>query len=602
MTTTVDKGGIPEADRAPARDKGGPTIVVLPFATDRPEHASVAEGIAETLSGALGRTGELTVLAHATARAMAARGAEPGVVAEATGADYLLTGRIRDAGSRLRVTAELSELATGRALWSACHEGASDDPFALEDSVTEAVIGRLLPRIRKEEIARAHARPTESLAARDLVLQAYPHLWTHRAEDNAEALALLNQALALDPGFGRAAALAAWAHAQRVVYLWGGSEDDRAAAQRLVAAAAVHGRDDPTTLAAMAAARTLLEGAFTEARLLAERALAIDPTHAWALSRLGYTHLYAGEVEPAIAAFEKSIRLSPVDPMVFNNLMGIADAHFYAGRSAEAVAWAERALAENPAMTWAYRELAVYLADAGELEGARAALSRFVETRPGVSLHDVERNLAPLRPWFGDRYRAALRQVWPGARNAPAVARPLEASMRREDEENAWHLVFDGVAVTLPDLKGLHDLARLLARPGKEFHCLDLAGRSDADRGAAVLDERGRLEVSQRIRELQEELAEAEDMHDIGRAESLRGDLDHLVDALSRALGIGGRLRRVGDLAERARSTVTWRIRHAIRRIGKAHPGLQRHLENSIRTGSFCSYQPERPCRWEIVT
>jgi len=58
--------------------------------------------------------------------------------------------------------------------------------------------------------------------------------------------------------------------------------------------------------------------------------------------------------------------------------------------------------------------------------------------------------------------------------------------------------------------------------------------------------------------------------------------------------------RRMGDLAERARSTVTWRIRHAIRRIGQAHPALGRHLANAVRTGLFCSYRPERRIDWRI--
>ncbi|MFP3921577.1 MAG: hypothetical protein ACLFPA_04915 [Dichotomicrobium sp.] len=85
------------------------------------------------------------------------------------------------------------------------------------------------------------------------------------------------------------------------------------------------------------------------------------------------------------------------------------------------------------------------------------------------------------------------------------------------------------------------------------------------------------------------------------RAEKHQAELDQLIEELSRALGIGGRDRRLGSLAERARSTVTWRIRHAITRIERDHPQLGRHLANSIRTGTFCSYQPERRIAWKIA-
>lgn len=116
-----------------------------------------------------------------------------------------------------------------------------------------------------------------------------------------------------------------------------------------------------------------------------------------------------------------------------------------------------------------------------------------------------------------------------------------------------------------------------------------------------MLDARGREAIKLRVRELQEELAEAEDMNDIGRAEQLRDEMDRLVESLSNALGLGGRSRRLGDLAERARSTVTWRIRHAIRRVEQAHPTLGRHLSNSVRTGLFSCYRPERGIAWRIA-
>ena len=136
-------------------------------------------------------------------------------------------------------------------------------------------------------------------------------------------------------------------------------------------------------------------------------------------------------------------------------------------------------------------------------------------------------------------------------------------------------LEFAGGRAHAPDMKGLRDIRRLLERPGEEVHCLDLADRSEESFGGdAALDAPARAALKARIRDLQEELAEAEDMNDIGRADRLRGEMDQLVDALAGALGLGGRSRRLGSLAERARSSVTWRIRHAVRKLGAANPAL----------------------------
>jgi TolB-like protein/Tfp pilus assembly protein PilF len=124
------------------------------------------------------------------------------------------------------------------------------------------------------------------------------------------------------------------------------------------------------------------------------------------------------------------------------------------------------------------------------------------------------------------------------------------------------------------------------------------AGLAHGD--APVLDERARRELRARVRELQQEIDEADSVHDAARAERAREELDQIVEHLSGALGIGGRARPLGSAAERARSAVTWRIRNAIRKIASAHSRLGRHLENSVRTGTFCVYEPETPTNWVL--
>ena len=88
--------------------------------------------------------------------------------------------------------------------------------------------------------------------------------------------------------------------------------------------------------------------------------------------------------------------------------------------------------------------------------------------------------------------------------------------------------------------------------------------------------------------------------NDPGRAEPLEEEQERLLDEMRKATGLGGRDRKMGDAAERARSAVTWRIRNAIKKLEAAHPALARHLVNSVKTGVFCSYTPEKETRWFV--
>ena len=160
---------------------------------------------------------------------------------------------------------------------------------------------------------------------------------------------------------------------------------------------------------------------------------------------------------------------------------------------------------------------------------------------------------------------------------------------------------FEHEVAHVPGVRGFEDIAQLLSRSAEEVHCAELAGKSVATSGGApVLDEQARRSYRARLREIESDLAEAEAHNDPQRCEQLAGEKEMLLDELRKATGLGGRGRRMGDDAERARSAVTWRIRHAIKKIEAAHPRLARHFANSIKTGVFCSYQPETETQWFV--
>ncbi len=164
-----------------------------------------------------------------------------------------------------------------------------------------------------------------------------------------------------------------------------------------------------------------------------------------------------------------------------------------------------------------------------------------------------------------------------------------------------WEIGLGDEVVTVRATKGMGDLATLLRAGGREVHCLELMGGAVDEQGTGeVLDGAARRAYEQRVRDLQHELDEAEDANDRGRAERARAELDAVVDDLLAALGLGGPARPSGGSAERARSAVTQRVRATIRRIDAVHPRLGRHLRAAVRTGTFCSYTPEEPVRWQL--
>jgi hypothetical protein len=187
------------------------------------------------------------------------------------------------------------------------------------------------------------------------------------------------------------------------------------------------------------------------------------------------------------------------------------------------------------------------------------------------------------------------------------------AALRREGDY--WSLVYAGVTGQLKDMKGLHYLVQLLRHPGRDFHVIELVGqangavpddpelcRAPSAIGLPLLDATAKAAYRRRLVELREDLAEAERFHEARRAERARAEADMLTEQLAAAVGLGGRDRSTGSTAERARTTVTHRLRAVIRRIAQHHPGLGDHLTARVRTGTFCSYQPdpERPIVWAV--
>ena len=241
-----------------------------------------------------------------------------------------------------------------------------------------------------------------------------------------------------------------------------------------------------------------------------------------------------------------------------------------------------------------------------------APLARTAATLPTATLVGAGYELVPLpdsdaRP-LGRREAIAmvvrlLADAAPVAGTAPAARAPQadDASPSLVERGPVWEVSYRGHIVTVRASKGMADLAVLLASPGREHHCLDLAGaRAQAASTGEVIDAAARRAYEARIRDLQEDVDDAELAHDLARAERAQAELDALVDHLTAAIGHGRRTRRASGTAERARTAVTQRLRATMRQLTDTHPDLGRHLRASVNTGLYCSYTPPDDTTWHV--
>ncbi len=389
-----------------------PSIVVLPFdnMSAEPGQDYLADGIVEAITAALSCIRSFFVIARTSAFTYKGRATNARDVGKELGVAYLLEGSVQKAGNRLRIIVQLIETEAGAHVWSSRFDGDIDEFFDLEDRITEQVAGALQPSIRIAEIERSRRKRPQDLGSYDYTMRAMPHVWALEKEESAKALELLEQALAIDPQYPLALSLAGWCHAQRSVYNWA---DDIAASQAIARSlaerAAEMSGDDPFILAVLGAVHTFVRNHGT-ARVLLERAVALDPNAAWAWSRLGWLEDYADRPEQAIMNFERALRLSPIDPMNFNNYVGIASAHEVAQDYDQAAAFYRRALEERPNASWIYRNLASSLSGAGRVDEAKQAFAEVMRFYPDLTMSRIKEAMV-FSPAVLDRMAANLRKL-----------------------------------------------------------------------------------------------------------------------------------------------------------------------------------------------
>jgi adenylate cyclase len=376
---------------SPPRTFERPALAILPFDLIGPETYRTS-GIGDEIAAALYRLHWVTVTPSPSAR-------------------YHLRGKVRHDGMRrLRVTAALIDATTGRYLWAGHWDGALDDPFGFEDRVSARIAHALQPTLRNAEIERACRTEAEQLSAWELTMRALPKMHSFEPAAEAAALELLERAIQLAPQDPLPVSVAAWCHGQRASHHLAPRPDkEREAARVLAAQGMLLNSGDALAETMLAAACTLAHDLVT-ASVHAERAIELDGGSAWAWGRKAWVHVCRGEPTEAIEGFQVARALAPIDPLSFLCSIGIASAHFEAGRYDEAIQWYRRGLAEQPKAVSINRFLTPSYLLAGRKEEAKRSLADLVAAFPNLTIAQVKMCLPYSRSYF-DRAAEGLERA-----------------------------------------------------------------------------------------------------------------------------------------------------------------------------------------------
>jgi TolB-like protein len=403
----------PQIDLSPTLPEK-PSIVVLPFQnmSGDPEQEYFADGMVEDIITALSRFKSLFVIARNSSFVYKGRAVDVKQVGRELGVRYVLEGSVRKSSSRVRITAQLIDSATGAHLWADRFDGELEDVFDLQDQVTASVIGAIAPKLEQVEIERAKRKPTESLDAYDYYLRGLANSSQWSKEPTDEALHMFYRAIELDPGFAAAYGMAAYCFVMRKGNRW---IIDRASevaeAARLSRLAVDLGADDAVALAGGGYTLAFVVHEVEKGSAYIDRAIALNANFATALVSSSWAKAFLGESDEAIKRATSSMRLSPLDPFSFRALGAIGLAHFIAGRYDEASSWGEKSMQLRPH----YLPAICYVAAAQELAGrhseALKMMAHLREVDPAMRVSDVK-DWMPIRSADGvARYEDGLRRA-----------------------------------------------------------------------------------------------------------------------------------------------------------------------------------------------
>jgi adenylate cyclase len=403
-------------DAGPQSSLDRPSVAVLPFAnlSGDPQQDYFSDGITEDITTELSRFSELMVIGRNSAFQYKGKAVDLRQIGRELNARYLLEGSVRRSGDRIRITAQLIDAATGAHRWAERYDRELHDVFAVQDEVARAIVAILAAHVNRAETERALLKPPAAWEAYDYYLRGAEAFFLHMSRRTKASLydarRLLEQSLAIDPDYARAAAVLSWTHLQAYLEPFDGDHLSPPVLDRALelAETAVH-LDARLPQARAQLGHVLLYKRRHDAAIAEfERAFALNPN--FFDYRYARALTYAGEPARAIEVLEANIRLDPFLPLARSFLM-TGDANYMLKRYGEAVRLFRECASRLPNLQWPHLWLAAAYAQSGELEEASAESAEVLRINPGFTIESFKRLLVYKDPKDVEHHIDGLRKA-----------------------------------------------------------------------------------------------------------------------------------------------------------------------------------------------
>jgi TolB-like protein len=398
------RAGLPLPDR--------PAIAVLPFINrgGDAEQEYFSDGISEDIITALSKLRWFFVIARNSSFTYKGKAVHLKQVADELGVRYVLEGSVRKGGDRVRITAQLNDVATGSHIWAERYDRELADVFAVQDEITEAIVAAIEPQLYAAENFRAQRKPPNSLDAWDLVMRALSHYWRVTRQDNMVAQALLEKATAVDPNYGQALGVLATSHMFSAHMGWTDLAMVAPIAERAALAAILIDSEDPWAHLALGGVY-LFARRFDDCLAEFELALRLNPNFSLAQGYHGLALCYCGRWEEGDVAAHRALRLSPRDPFSAIYCGIAAYAQFVGGNYDEAIRLAREGIRQRGDFVGAHRVLTAAAGMAGQGDLAKVALQELCRAQPNICLAWIERQMPMKREADREHYLEGFRRA-----------------------------------------------------------------------------------------------------------------------------------------------------------------------------------------------
>ncbi len=388
-----------------------PSIAVLPFnnlSGDKTQEY-LADGFSENIIQALSKVPEMFVIARNSSFTYKGKPVKVQRVAEELGVRYVLEGSIQKSGDRIRVTAQLIDAIKGHHLWSERYDRKLTDLFAVQDEITQKIVGALEIELTERDVTRARRGATGNVKAWEIARRGIHVFRRITKEDNVRARRMAQEAIALDPKYVVALNLLAYTHYYDARLGW---SDDPAKslarteelAKKIVALDPRHPDNYHLLLQIH-----MLKGENDKAIAVGEEGVDLYPNHSVNIALLAQALVFSGRAEEALALARRAMRLSPHYPWYFLNFVGYA--YHEMGRYGEAIDALKKSLARNPNAITTWVRIAAVYSEAGRADEARAAARRILNINPKFSVRAFAKALPYKDKVRLERVLAALRKA-----------------------------------------------------------------------------------------------------------------------------------------------------------------------------------------------